>query len=196
MERIVLASGSPARKRLLEELGISFEAKPSDIDEDNHPELDPPKRVAVLARLKAQKCHAENPGAWIIAGDSVIVAHDGTLLEKPKDAADAERMLRLQSGTWSTDFASICLISPDGELFEGVNEGKVLFYELSEETIAWWISTDIWKGKSGAFEIMQHGQLLLKSIDGSVTGVIGFPLGLLADLFAKAGRPLQAFMQP
>ncbi len=196
MDRIILASGSAARKYLLGQLGVAFESISPDVDEDNHPQRDPPKRVADLARMKAQKIHGENPGAWVIGSDSVIVAHNGELLEKPKDAADAERMLRLQSGTWSTDHAAVCLIAPNGEIFEGVDSGKVLFGDLDEQTIRWWMDTGVWEGKSGSFHIEGTGQLLLKKIDGNYTSVMGFPIWLLGELFAKAGRPIQSFMKP
>lgn len=194
MERLILASGSKARRKLLEELGVVFEAIAADVDEDNHPEKDPPRRVADLARMKAQKIHAENPGAWVIGGDSVIVAQDGTLLEKPRDIAHAEEMLRRQSGTWSTDYASLCVIRPDGEIFEDVASGKVLFDDLSEETIRWWLDAGFWKGNSGGFVIEGPGQLILPKIDGNMTSVMGFPIWLLGRLFEKAGTPIQSFM--
>lgn len=195
MDRIILASGSPARKFLLGELNVPFEAVAADIDEDNHPERRPSERAQTLARLKAQKVRAEHPDAWVIGGDSLIVAHDGSLLEKPADADDARRMMQLQSGTWSVDHSAICIIRPDGEMFEGVDTGKVLFRDLDDGILDWWIGTDIWKGKAGAFQVMGVGQLLIRKIEGNYTSVMGFPIWLLGELFAKAGRPIQSFMK-
>lgn len=196
MERIILASGSAARKYLMDQLGLAYDAIPADVDEDNHPERDPPKRVRDLARMKAQKVAAEHPGAWVIGSDSVIVAHDGTLLEKPRDMVHAEEMLRLQSGNWSTDHAAICLIAPDGTAYEGAESGRVLFGDLSDDMIRWWVDSGIWKGKSGGFHIEGTGQLLLKKLDGNHTSVMGFPVWVLGELFEKAGRPLHTFIKP
>lgn len=196
MERIILASGSPARKYLLESAGVLFDVVPSDIDEAGHPERRPSERASVLARLKAEKCHADYPGTWIISGDSYVIAHDGSLLEKPIDADDARRMLRLQRGTLSYNQAALCLIAPDGSVQEGSVRAGVLMRDYTDDEIEWWIRGGLWEGKSGAFQIMGKGQILIEKIDGSYNSVMGLPIPLLAELFAKAGRPLHTFIQP
>lgn len=197
MERIILASGSPTRKLLLGQLGVSFEIKPSDIDEDGHTEEDPATRALHLAVLKAEKCHRENPGAWIIGCDTLVVAHDGMRLEKPVDAEDERRMLRLHSGHCSLVHSGLCVIAPDGSVQQGIQTTKVYFKELSDDEIDALIANEyFWRGRSGGFEIDGPGQLLIERIDGDWTSVMGLPVFLLGQLFAKAGRPLHTLIKP
>ncbi len=184
--RIILASASPQRRELLQGLGLSFEVMPSSVDESACAEKDPAVRASVLARLKAEDVHALHPDACVIGCDTLVVSADGTLLEKPVDAADAERMLRLQSGNISTVHSALCVIGSDG-IQDGISSSHVRFKKLSEEDVVWWISTGQWKDRSGAFQIDGRGQLMIEKIEGDWTGVVGLPVYLLGELMKKAG---------
>lgn len=196
MERIILASASSARQELLTGLGLLFEVKPSDIDEEGHTEEDPPTRALHLARMKAQKCHVENPGAWVIGCDTLVEAYDGTRLEKPVDDDDVRRMMKLHSGHCSLVHSGLCLLSPTGDIYDGIQTSRVYFKVLTDDEIEAWVANDsLWRGSSGGFRSDGLGQLVIERLDGDWTSVKGLPVFLLGELFAKAGRPIQSFMQ-
>src|SRR3989338_68948 len=128
MQPLILASASPQRRTLLQGLGISFEVMPSSVDEKSHPEkADPAVRAQILAREKANDVAAKMPGRWVLGCDTLVVAPDGSILEKPSDADDARRMLRLQSGGVSLVHSGLTLISPEWKLFEGCSSSPAVF---------------------------------------------------------------------
>jgi septum formation protein len=187
--RLILASASPQRKTLLEGLGFPFEVIPSRVDEPAHPETDPAKRAHALACAKACDVATLHPDAWVIGSDTLVVAPDGTLLEKPADAEDARRMLRLQSGGTSAVHSGLCLIAPDGRVWSDVSSSDVRFAQLGETEVEWWIGTGHWQGRSGGFQIDGEGQLLIAEIRGDWTSIVGLPVFLLGQLMKKAGAP-------
>lgn len=186
---LILASASPQRRVLLEGLGLAFRAQASGVDESACQLADPAERAQVLARLKAEDVFASHPDCWVIGCDTLVVAPDGTLLEKPTDAADARRMLRLQSGGASMVHSGLCLLGPGGE-HEGISSSRVLFKALTDEEIEWWITTGEWQDRSGSFQIDGLGQLLIERLEGDWTSVVGLPVFLLGQLMEKAGLPL------
>ena len=189
-EKIILASASPQRKRLLESLGVSFDVIPSSFDEDGHPVREPTKRAQILAEKKAEHVRQAHPDTWIIGCDTLVVAPTGALLEKPHDRQEAAEMLRLQSGGTSVVHSGLCLLSPRGESFTGLSSSDVTFKKLSDEEVEWWMETGLWKDRSGAFQIDGPGQLMIERIDGDWTGVVGLPVFLLGELSREAGLNL------
>jgi len=192
MPRIILASASPQRKTLLEGLGISFETIPSVIPEDGHAERDPVKRAIFLARIKAEDVGEKHRAAIVIGCDTLVVSQDGALLEKPIDQADAERMLRLQSGKTSIVHSALCVIDEKGMQHEGLSSSSVTFKKLSEEEIVWWIKIGLWRDRSGSFQIDGPGQLMIERIEGDWTGVVGLPVFLLGRLLEEAGYSVKS----
>ncbi len=182
MEPFILASASPQRRTLLTGLGVTFTVIPSSVDEEAHPEMDPAARAVALAELKARDIAAKNPGAWVVGCDTLVVASDGTRLEKPVDAHDAKRMLLLQSGTTSCVHSGLALVSPKGEAQTGISSSLVTFRALSEKDVSWWIGTELWKDRSGSFQIDGPGQLMIERIEGDWTSIVGLPVYLLGEL--------------
>jgi len=191
MSRLILASASPQRKTLLRALGLGFEVVPSGIEEDDHPESDPKRRAADLARLKAREIARRHPGVIVIGCDTLVVAPDGTLLEKPVSEVDARRMLGLQSSATSVVHSALCVVDAQGKLHEGVNSSRVTFKKLTEKEIDWWMGTGQWRDRSGAFQIDGRGQLMISKIEGDYTGIVGLPVFLLGELLSKAGYDLK-----
>lgn len=185
--RIILASASPQRKTLLEGLGVPFEVIHSSVDEDGHPEKSPRERSEILACLKAEEIAAKNKGAIVIGCDTLVVSYAGELLEKPKDADDARRMLEAQSGAMSVVHSALCVIDAGGAKHCGVSSSSVRFKKLSPKDMDWWISTGLWKGRSGTFQIDGLGQLMISHIEGDWTGIVGLPVFLLGELLKNAG---------
>lgn len=189
-QRLILASASPQRKALLEGLGVAFAVQPSPADESACTEREPVARARVLARLKAAAVSELHPRSWVLGGDTLVVAADGTLLEKPANAEDARRMITLQSGSASTVHSTLCLCCPGGEYIEGISSSTVHFAQLSAETVDWWVGTGQWRDRSGAFQIDGRGQLLICHVEGDWSGVVGLPVFLFGELAAKAGLNL------
>lgn len=189
MESVILASASPQRKALLEGLGLPFTVAVSTVDEDGHPERSPRDRALVLAQMKAQEVAAKHPGAFVIGCDTLVVTADGDLHEKPANADEARRMIGKQSGRACVVHSGLCVIGPSGA-YSDVSSSTVHFTELSSEQIDWWISTNLWQGRSGAFQIDGPGQLMIEKLEGDWTSVVGLPVFLLGRLLEQAGYPL------
>jgi septum formation protein len=187
MEPFVLASASPQREHLLKGVGISFTVDPSTIDESDCTETEPAKRAKDLACMKAEEVKARHPDAWVVGCDTLVVAQDGTLLEKPADAAEAHTMIARQSGGASVIYSALCLITPDGKIHEELSSSRVHFKDLSPDEQKWWVDTENWKGRSGGFQIDGAGQFMIENIEGDWTGIVGLPVFLLGQMMQKAG---------
>ncbi len=189
--RLVLASASPQRKALLEGIGVPFEVCVTDVEDDSDiTHQDPVERARFFARLKAEHAHAVHPHAWIIGCDTLVVASDGTLLEKPGDSGEARTMIALQSGKTSLVHSGLCVLTPKGDVHEGMSTSSVHFKKLSPSEIDWWIGTGLWQGRSGSFQIDGPGQLMIERIEGDWSGIVGFPVFLFGKLMKEAGWDL------
>ena len=187
MPKIILASASPQRFSLLKGLDIEFTVVPSTIAEAECTEREPRKRAQILARLKAEDVAKHHSDSVVIGCDTLVVSHRGTLLEKPKDEKEARMMLEEQKGSTSTVHSALCLIEPKTGIHEALSSSSVFFKTLTEQEIDWWVSTNLWKDRSGAFQIDGPGQLMIKRIDGDWTGIVGLPVFLLGQLLRDAG---------
>lgn len=190
MDRIILASASPQRRRLLADLGAIFDVVPSCVDEEACPVREPVQRARLLSQRKADDVCRGHPDAWIIGCDTLVVSSTGALLEKPKSRQEAAEMIRLQSGTASVVHSGVCLLSPRGEAFDGVSSSRVAFRKLTDVEVEWWLETGLWEDRSGSFQIDGPGQLMIERIEGDWTGVVGLPVFLLGELARQAGLNL------
>lgn len=194
MQPLVLASASPQRRQLLEELGVPFVVDPSSFSEEACPETDPVARSVSLARAKAEQVRVRHPDALVLGCDTLVVAHDGVLLEKPHDASQALSMLRKQSACISTVHSALCLLQPgDRRILQGVSTSAVHFAPLSDAQCDWWIRTGLWRDRSGGFQIDGKGQFLIERLEGDWSGVVGLPVYLLGQLLKQAGAPFEIF---
>ncbi|MDD5026525.1 MAG: Maf family protein [Candidatus Peribacteraceae bacterium] len=187
MNRLVLASASPQRKRLLLSLGMSFEVVPSDVEEADCRETDPVTRARSLAVMKAGNVAATHGDAWVIGCDTLVVASNGALFEKPGNEREARAMITRLSGGACLVHSGLCLQSPDGRTFKDVSTSVVTFKKLSEAEIDWWMASRLWQGRSGAFQIDGPGQLMIERIEGDWSSVVGLPIFLLGKLMREAG---------
>ena len=170
---------------LLKGLGFDFEVKPSSLDEGTCEEKNPEKRAVILARLKAEDIAKNNPDAYVIGCDTLIVAHDEILIEKAANEQEARKMIEKQSGTASRVHSGLCVIAPDGKKVEGLSSSTVFFKKLTNEDIDWWINTGLWKGRSGSFQIDGPGQFMFEKLEGDWTSVVGLPVFLLGELMEE-----------
>lgn len=190
---LILASASPQRQRLLEGLGVEFVVIPSKVDEEaceirNHVE-----RALTLSRLKAEEVAERHRGRWVIGCDTLVEGHEGSVLEKSANEEEAAEMLRLQSGSTSIVHSGLTVLTPTGEMHQGVSSSAVTFRPLSEADIAWWVAAGLWSDRSGSFQIDGPGQLMIERIDGDWSSVVGLPVFLLGQLMREAGSPYPQF---
>jgi septum formation protein len=172
---LVLASGSPQRREILQKLGLEFEVVVPGVEELS--EGDPAHLVVENARRKAA---AVAGGRMVIACDTDVVL-DGEVLGKPADAAEARRYLNRMSGRAHAVMSGLVVIE-DGEERSGLEETAVVFRDLSEEEKERYVRFGEWEGRSGGYAIQTLGSSLVARLEGSVSNVVGLPVGLLAEL--------------
>jgi len=190
--RLILASGSPRRRELLQGLGLAFEVRPADVDESLVGGEDPHDYVLRLAREKA---------AWRVAADELVLAADtmvlldGELLGKPADAEDARRMLRLIAGREHTVLTAVAVADGSSDRLESsVETSSVRIAPLSGEQIDWYVATGEPLDKAGSYAIQDLGALLVESVSGNYTNVVGLPLPTVYRLFVGLGHDLRLWM--
>jgi septum formation protein len=183
--RVVLASGSPRRRELLELVGIEHEVRPSNIDETIHSGETPRGHAERLAREKASAVADANATTITIAADTIVVV-DGEVLGKPTDARVAARMLRMLSGREHTVFTAVA-VSRGGELRSSVEEVVVRFRHLDDAEIESYIATGEPMDKAGAYGIQGFGATIVERVEGDYFAVMGLPLVRLVALLEDVG---------
>ena len=173
----ILASGSPRRKEILEELGYQFEIKTGDFDESTVALDDPKEGVQKLALGKALAA-VQQPGLYL--GSDTVVVLDGVVMGKPSDEQDAFRMLRSLSGRTHEVCTGVALVTvgEDGTVEHTETFGEateVTFFELTDEEIDRYIRTGEPMDKAGAYGIQGLGRVLVEGIRGDYETVVGLP---------------------
>ena len=185
--KLILASASPRRLDLLSQIGITPDhVIPADIDESLRKNELPRAFALRLAQEKARKIASEHKGAVVLAADTVVAAGQ-RVLDKPVDAADAERILKILSGRRHKVFGGICAIGTDGRARTKLVETIVSFRRLSDADIAEYISGGEWDGKAGAYAIQGLASTYVKFLSGSYSNVIGLSLYDTVNLLNASG---------
>lgn len=184
MKRLVLASASPRRAELLQQMGLQFEVCAAEIDETPRSEETPYDYVSRMAQEKARAVKQHFPGAVVLASDTSVVI-DGQILGKPTDEQDAHRMLSLLSGRAHLVLTSVCVFGNDEQCT--INETEVLFRPVdTREMTSYWASGEP-VDKAGAYAIQGVGAKFIERINGSYSGVMGLPLFEVSAMLTKAG---------
>ena len=184
---LVLASGSPRRKQLLEMLGLPFRVVAPGVDETRESSELPEAYVVRLAREKARVVAARESGELVLAADTTVVLR-GEIFEKPSTPAEAEAMLgRLQGRTHRVMTA--VAVALDGRLEHALDVTEVTFRRLSGDAIAAYVATGEPMDKAGAYAIQGKGAALVEGIRGDFFGVMGLPLRLALELLERFGLP-------
>jgi septum formation protein len=191
MQQIILASASPRRKELLERLGLEFSVVESGYDESLIQTEDVVELVEELALQKALLVAQQYDDAIVIGGDTVVYVA-GEIIGKPKDKQDAERMIRLLSGTTHMIVSGVAVVnSLTGEHVGGHEEGWIRFRELSESEIATYIASGAWKGFAGGYAMQGVAAPFVAEQTGSLSGIIGLPVVLVVDLLEQMDVPIE-----
>ncbi|HKR09092.1 MAG TPA: Maf family protein [Gemmatimonadaceae bacterium] len=183
--KVVLASGSPRRRQLLELIGIEHEVLPSNIDETLRPRETPRRHAERLAREKASAIATREPGKITIAADTIVVINR-KVLGKPRDKDDAKRMLSMLSGREHTVITAVA-VARGRKLRSAVEEVRVKFRRLREDEIDAYIATGEPMDKAGAYGIQGFGATIVDCVNGDYFAVMGLPLARLVTLLRDLG---------
>ena len=186
MKEIILASSSPRRQSLLENLGICFSTISTNIDESFLPQESPRNAVRRLARLKAERAiPLLRENCLLIAADTIVVL-DGQVMGKPGSKDDALEMLTQLSGRCHEVITAICIRTAGGCEVEDETT-RVYFRHLSEEEIRAYVASGEPADKAGAYGIQGRGGLLVQRIEGCYFNVVGLPMSRLYLMLKKHG---------
>jgi len=175
-ENIILASKSPRRKDLLEQLGLKIKIVPSNIDEAVISIKNPEKHVKALALLKAENIAVFYPNDWILGADTIVVV-DNQILGKPNSKTDAIAMLNKLNNCEHSVFTGFSIVHQEkNSIITQSVETKVFFKYLSQREIQWYVNTGEPFDKAGSYAIQGIGAFLVKQILGSYSNVIGLPV--------------------
>jgi septum formation protein len=195
LDFIYLASGSPRRRELLQQIGVAFRVVGTSVDEAVRPAEVPAAYVERLAVAKADAGWAkadagrtrslDEADVPVLAADTAVVL-DGKVLGKPADRRDAEGMLRQLSGRTHEVLTAIALLTVNG-LESRICRSEVTFRSLAEEEIRDYWETGEPADKAGAYAIQGRAAVFIADLRGSYSGVMGLPLFETAELLSKAG---------
>lgn len=184
MKKLILASASPRRKEIMTKNGYDFAVATSDKEEPITKGLSPEKFAVGYALTKASDVYSRSDKKAVVLGADTVVAYGDEIFGKPKDAADAERILKIFSGKTHRVITGYAVLS-DGFSETGYVETKVTFNELSDDLIKDYIKSGLCFGKAGAYGI-QDGYPLVKSFDGDYDNVVGLPISVIKSTLEQA----------
>jgi septum formation protein len=187
--KLVLASGSPRRRMLLEAAGyVIAEVCPADLSEIRKEGEDPATYTARLSLEKALQRVTD--GAWTLGADTVVHWQE-MVLEKPHDDAEARTMIRMLAGRWHQVTTGWCLVrssgSPEPRIHTGQSTSRVRFRSLLDAEIAAYVATGEGKDKAGSYGIQGLGATLVAEVRGSYSNVVGLPMETLSALLQSLG---------
>lgn len=187
MKKIVLASASPRRKELLEQIGLQFVIESSNHDEQVNPDLSPHELAKSLSLEKAQVVAKNHTDAIIIAADTFIVLGD-KILGKPETDSEAREMLTILNGKAHLVITGFTILDTDGtKAITDSVETTVHMRDMSREDIEAYIATKEPIGKAGAYAIQGLGGVIVERIEGDYSNVVGLPLNAVADSLKEFG---------
>ncbi|MCQ3829301.1 septum formation inhibitor Maf [Microbulbifer elongatus] len=192
--RLILASGSPRRAELLMQIGVPFSSAATAVEEIRQTDESGRDYVLRLAQEKSRAGLAlvgDDTTVWSLGADTLGLVDD-EVLEKPRDFTDFARMMRLMSGREHSVLTAICLSGSD-QSFSDVVETRVRFRTLDRALIEGYWNTGEPRDKAGGYGIQGMGALLVESIHGSYSNVVGLPLETLAGFLQRAGIPYWQF---
>ena len=190
--KLILASASPRRLMLLEQIGIAPDiVVPAEIDENQERGEKPEDMARRLAEAKAHTITADHPRAIVLAADTVV-ACGRTAMPKAETEAEAEACLKRLSGRAHLVIGGVAVIDAAGTCRYRASVTRVKFKRLSKPEIAAYLASGEWRGKAGGYAIQGRAARFVSAINGSYSGVVGLPLFETANLLAAAGYPVDA----
>ena len=182
---LILASASPRRAELLRNAGLTFEVVPADVVEQRRPGEAPVDYARRLAQDKARAVAATHSGATVLGADTIVVV-EGSVLEKPRDAADAVAMLRRLRERWHEVTTGVCVITPSQELIEHETT-RVQFAAMSDADIEDYVQSGEPMDKAGAYAIQGMASRWIPRIEGDYSNVVGLPVARVCKMLRTLG---------
>lgn len=180
---LLLASTSPQRRAILDQLGIPYEVIAPEYTENDPPNADAVELVREHARGKARSVAAQAGERTVLGVDTTVSLGD-KIFGKPADAAEAERMLEELSGETHVVVSGLCLLTPAWELVEHAST-RVTFRDLTPRELAHHMAHGEWEGRAGGYAIQGRGAALVDGIEGDYLNVVGLPASLLVRTLAE-----------
>ena len=184
----ILASASPRRSEILRRLGLRFKTDPCcDPEPRQNTSESPSSYVRRVCRLKSAAVAKRHPDSLIIAADTIVVVDDA-ILGKPSDRTEARNMLRSLSGRRHEVLTGLCLTTA-GEprrVYSSVTSSGVNFRRMSNDDIAWYLKTEEYRDKAGAYGIQGFASIFINRIEGCYFNIVGFPVSEFARLCRRA----------
>ena len=182
MTPLILASSSPRRAEILRAVGWPFETQATGVDETRLDAEAPEDFVRRLAREKAEAVARTRLFGLVLGADTTVVV-DGEVLEKPRDEADARRMLRRLSERWHEVLTGVALVRAEtGRAVVGLERTRVRFAAMTDEEIEWHVETGDVLDKAGAYAVQGRAALFIEGIEGDYWNVVGLPVRLVYEL--------------
>jgi septum formation protein len=178
---LVLASGSPQRRAILERLGVAFTVRPTDVEERAKGD---PGQVALENALRKARAARLPDADEVVLGCDTLVAHGGAIYGKPADADGARATLEALSGATHEVVSGLALLLPQEER-TAVTRTTVTFRELDDELLDWYLARGEWRGRAGGYAIQGAGAALVREVQGDYENVVGLPLASLLDLWPE-----------
>jgi septum formation protein len=185
--RLILASASPRRRELLDQLGVNFDVVVANVVEHEESTTDPRVMVAHNAALKADWVAERHPQAWVLGADTTVFI-DHHALNKPVDVTEARAMLRRLSGRTHTVFTGIALRQKSGgvRIDEGV-ASTVTFKVIDDAVIATYLARVHTLDKAGGYGIQDEPDLIVERYEGSLSNIVGLPLETTKQILTRCG---------
>lgn len=185
-QALILASSSPRRQALLREAGIAYESHPPHVPEERADGEAPVAYARRLAEEKAQAVARQFPKRYVLGADTIVlVEHE--VLEKPRDADDAARMLRMLSGRGHSVTTAVSLVNPGGKSDTRCATTQVFFRVVEDGEIAKYIAGGEPMDKAGAYAIQGGAAQWVQRIEGEYSNVVGLPLALVREMLRANG---------
>jgi septum formation protein len=176
---LVLASRSPQRRAILQQLGVPFVERPADVLEDD---AGAPEVVAGENALRKAMAAGAAPGE-VVLGVDTVVATDLEIWGKPPDAAAAAQTLRRLSGATHRVVSGVALVRATGDVQSAIATTEVTFRTLDDALVEWYVACGEWAGRAGGYAIQGRGAALIERIDGDYLNVVGLPVATLIELW-------------
>jgi septum formation protein len=173
---LILASRSPQRSAILEQLGVPFEVRPTDVEELEQGDPEQVARGNAFAKARA----AATAGRLALGVDT-IVALEGRLFGKPRDEAHARELLEALSGREHQVWSAVALVGDEHEQV-GAESTRVEFRELTAGMLDWYLAGGEWRERAGGYAIQGRGAAFVRRIEGDYWNVVGLPVALLLDM--------------
>lgn len=190
MERIILASTSPRRKELLQQMGIPFTVLARPVNEEAPPDRDPRQIASELAEAKVRAVRNDFHSApsWILGADTLVFDEAGWL-GKPEDEEEARRYILRLAGRSHRVVTAVALMMADGTLDTRRDVTTVTFAEVEEAEVEWYLATNEWQGVAGGYRIQGRAACFITELHGSYSTVMGLPIRTVYSMFVGNNYP-------